>query len=101
MGFKETVKSLLEDGLKLPYAYDPTTGKPSITLLFPYVTFLLALAANIALLVKDVFTGTVTAIIFWSVAVIFYLMRKLQKTKIDFDDKSIELESDDEQDESK
>ena len=80
------------EGLKLPYAHDPATGQASVTLLFPYIVFILALIANAILLYKDTFTGTVTAIIFWAVAMIFYLIRRLSKAKIDLDDKSIELD---------
>lgn len=80
-------------GLKLPYAHDPTTDKPSITLLFPYVTFLMlvistiALHFNIKLVIASIFVAMI-----WVASVIFYLIRKVHKAKVDLDDKFFELE---------
>lgn len=90
---------ITETGLKLPYAYDPVSGKPSVTLLFPYIAFIVAIIGNIILINKDTFTGTVTAIIFWALSTVFYMLRQLNKAKIDLDDKSIDLEG--ESDETK
>lgn len=98
---KEIFHNMSIRGIKFPYAYDVTTGKPSITLLFPYVTFVIAVVSVIALHFSiGLFIATSTAIGFWVIAVIFYMLRRISKAKFDLDDKSFELESGDE-DESK
>ena len=82
-------------GIKFPMAHDSTTGKPSITLLFPYISFLLAMVSIIMLLKENTLYGTIAAIGTWVIALILYLMRKITKFKADLDDKSIELENGD------
>jgi hypothetical protein len=82
------------DGFRAPYIHDPVSKKPSITLLFPYLTFTLAFISTILLhFHASLFLATITSIIFWVISVIFYQLRKLQKAKFDLDDKSFELDS--------
>jgi hypothetical protein len=93
---KELFDKWSRTGIKFPYAFDATTKKASVSLLFVYITFIFAVISNIILHFNEhVFTATVTVLIFWAVAMIFYLLRRLTKTKIDLDDKSISLEGDD------
>lgn len=90
---KELFNSWSKTGIKFPYAFDATTNKASVTLLFVYITFIFAVISSIILhFTEQVFTATVTVLIFWAVAMVFYLLRRLTKTKIDLDDRSIELE---------
>jgi hypothetical protein len=93
---KEVWTSWCKEGMYFPYAHNPTTKKPSITLLFPYVTFVMAVLSLIAMHFKDsLFSATATAITFWVISVIFYRLGKLDKVKFDVDDRSIELEGSD------
>jgi hypothetical protein len=93
------LKASSSTGMYLPMAYDPVNQKPSVTLLFPYVTFTLAVASVIALHFNEkLMNASIVSIVFWTVSTIFYLFRTLTKAKIDLDDKSIELEGDDDND---
>ena len=80
---------------KLPLAIDDTTGKPSITLTFPYVSFVLMVVSIIMLLKQNVFYGTICAVLVWLSATILYLMRQITKVKASLSEKSIELENQD------
>lgn len=92
---KEAIERWSTVGIRLPFLFDPVSNKPSITLLFTYVTFLLSIISIIVLHLKpDLVVATASTLIFWVLAVVFYLLRNLQKAKFDLDDKSIELESD-------
>ena len=84
-------------GIKLPFLYDPTTDKPSITLFFPYASFVVALTSVISLHFKpSLLIPTCVSISFWTIATVLYMIRKINKAKFDLDDKSIELEGGDE-----
>lgn len=80
---------------KLPLAIDDTTGKPSITLTFPYVSFVLMVVSIVMLLRQNVFYGTICAVVVWLSATILYLMRQITKVKASLSEKSIELENQD------
>jgi hypothetical protein len=92
-------QSISEKGLKLPLAYDPVTKKASITILFAWVSFALALS-SIVLLHKfqSILPATIMSMIFWVISTVFYLIRKIQKAKIDLDDKSIDIEGEEKED---
>lgn len=88
------------EGLHLPFVHDPVSGKPSITLLFPYFTFLIAVVSIVA---SHFYTGMIiatwTSIFFWVISVVFYMIRKLHKSKINLEEKSIELISEESEEE--
>ena len=93
-----TIKQLWNDaaekGMKVPYLHDPVRKQPSITLAFPYITFLGTFISIIFLhFYPTILLATMATMVFWIISVIFYLMRNLQKAKVDLDDKSFELES--------
>lgn len=90
---KELIKKSCTNGIYFPFAHDPVTKTPSVTLLFPYITFVLALASVVALHFKQtLLIPSLVSILFWVISVVFYMIRTLQKAKIDLDDQSIELE---------
>lgn len=90
---KNLWKKWCEVGLHLPYAHDPVTKKPSVTLLFPYITFVVALVSVIAVHFSPTLVlATYTSLFFWGMSVVFYMLRKLSKAKFDLDDKSFELD---------
>lgn len=91
---KELWKEFCIKGMHLPFAHDPVTGKPSVTLLFPYLTFVITVISIIALHFKpSLVFATSMCIIFWALSVVFYMLRKLSKAKFDLDNKSLELDS--------
>lgn len=81
-------------------AHDKTTGKASITLLFPYVSFILAMVSITLLLKENTLYGAMAAIGVWVVSLVLYLMRRLTKVKFDLDDKSIDLENSNDEEKS-
>lgn len=95
---KDIWTSWTTTGIHWPYLYDPTTDKPSITLGLLYLTSLVMLGSLLALHVKsDLLTATLTSIMVWILAYVMYRLRKLDSFKIDLDDKSIELDGDDDE----
>lgn len=89
----EIWKKWSDEGMKLPFVFDSRTKKPSITLLFAYVTFINMIISLILLHVwQSLLIATSASILVWVIAVIFYRLRNLDKAKIDLDDKSIELQ---------
>lgn len=92
MGFKEKIKQWSEEGIRLPMAHDGTTGKPSVTLLFVYVAYIIAASIVIYLTVKDQIAGSAAALMFFFGCLIMYRIRHLDKIKVDLDDKSFDIE---------
>lgn len=75
---------------------DPVTGKPSVTLMFFFISFLIATIINVAsstlLLIKgDYLTATFAPGVSALAGFVFYRLRELDKIKIDFAHKSIEI----------
>lgn len=88
------LKKALKDGIAVPVFKDK--GVPSTTFTFAYVSFVIAVGAELYFIVKgDPLASTATAIIFWTVAMVLYRLRRLDKVKFDLDDKSFELEGSD------
>lgn len=97
----ENIKKWFEDnrefGLTLWYAYDPISKKPSITLLMAYLSFMVALIAGIiSVFYPSTLLGTFALMTFAIVYTILYMIRSLNKAKFDLDDKSFELETNEE-----
>ncbi len=86
-----------EAGLRLPAAYDADKPGPSVSLLFAHISFYIALGTIIGLSIKDTTAGTIAATMFAGLYFIFYMLRRLTKAKLDFDDKSIDLENDEDE----
>lgn len=83
-------------GWNLPAAFDSEKQGPSTSLFFSHLANILALLSIIFLLIKDTFNGTIMAIIYSSLMLVFYLMRRISKFKVDLDDRSIDLQSSEE-----
>lgn len=93
---KSFFKFASEQGLRLPFVYDAVSGKPSVTLLFTYITFILAMTSVIAFhFVDSLLSPAITSISFFALCTVFYLLRRLTKFKVDLDDRSIDLEGED------
>jgi len=89
------LRAWADRGVSMPIIRDPVTDMPSITLTFPYIAFALAVHAVIQLLGVNTLYGTVAALLLWLMATILYLIRKLNKVKLDIDQQSLELEGGD------
>jgi|CXWL01.1.fsa_nt_gi hypothetical protein len=87
-------KNWSTNGVHVPFIYDQSVKGPSMTLMFPYVTFVISILSIIALHFKvELFVATTTTLMFWLVSTILYMIRRITKAKIDLDDKSVELDS--------
>ena len=97
--FFDKIDQWSKTGIAWPFIIDPVHKHPNPALLFVCITFSLAIVSVIALHFKlDIIIATLTSLMFWVVAMIFYVIGPLKKAKFDLDDKSVELENDDEQD---
>lgn len=94
---KELLEKWNQEGLPLPMAKDSAQNKPSATLLFAYISFFLASFLITYLFFKgENTTATTLAITMAITYTILYMIRALHKAKIDLDNKSIDLESEEE-----
>lgn len=94
MKFKKLWEQWCHSGLKWPYAYDPTTKKPSITLLMLYFATIVMFSAAITnLFLNSILVPTLTTVMIWVLAFVFYRMRKIDNFKLDLDDQTIEIGS--------
>ena len=94
----ETVKNWYNDikvnGIKFFYAYDAAEKKASSTLFYAYIAFYLAVGSVIALHFSEkLLTASIVSLVFWAIAVIFYMLRKISKAKVNLQDKSFDLEN--------
>lgn len=81
-------------GFNLPGAYDNNIEKASVSLLFAHISFYIACGSILTLMYKDIILGTMAAITFAALYFVFYMLRKLNKAKIDLDDRSFDLSND-------
>lgn len=97
------LKQLLEfsskTGLYLPGAYDAISDKPSVSLWFAHISFSITMILIMLLAYKDINAGVIAATIQSTLMLVFYLIRKLSKFKVDLDDREIELDSGEQEDE--
>lgn len=96
---KEFLKFASESGLRLPTAYDADKQGPSVSLLFANISFYVAVGCIIWFTTRDLQNGTIAAMLFAALYFVFYLLRRLTKAKFDLDDKSIDLENNEEKEE--
>ncbi len=96
----EKIKKFLEEsavrGMYLPLAYD--AGKPSITMFFSYLANTLAIISLALLHVKgEPFVATLTTTSYAIIQTVLYMLRRLSKAKIDLDDRSFDLEGEEDE----
>jgi predicted glycosyltransferase involved in capsule biosynthesis len=90
---KAVVKLSGTRGLYLPLAYDH--AKPaSARLFFAHVSFYIASTSVIALhFSSSLLSASITAILFFLLCTVLYMLKDLTKAKFDLDDRSVDLES--------
>ena len=76
--------------LKLPLLQD-SNGKPSITALFAYISFIQALCLNVYLARDTAIGGAIAGLTLFFVCLFIYRLRRLDNFEIDIDDKSIKV----------
>jgi len=94
----QTLKELLAkwgtEGLKVPHAFDAANTKPSVRLLFAYLSFCAAFTSVIVLHVSPgLLSATWTAIGFYVICTVLYMLKDVVKAKVDLDDKEVSFES--------
>lgn len=100
---KEFFKNISVNGLHLPFAHDPVKGRPSATLLFFYISFMVAnlvvMVSSTLMLVKgEYLTSTMAPMGMLVLGFVFYRLRNLDKVKFDLNDQEIELSSNQDED---
>lgn len=82
-----------EEGIRLPFAHDPESGKPSVTLMFFWVTTFLSVVSLVLLHLQLIeYKATMMSLGFVLIAFVMYRLRKLDKVKVDLKNESIDLE---------
>lgn len=99
---KNTFRRWSSVGMKWPFVHDPVGNKPSVTLMFFYITFVLASVATIAsttlmLLNGEYMRSTIMPMMMFVLGFVFYRLRSLDNVKIDLNDQEIELSSRDDE----
>lgn len=96
--FKKLYEKWSEIGLRFPFARDPVTKQPSVTLLIFYVMFVIML---ISLVLLHFYTGmvfaTATTILVWALSYVMYRIRHLDKFKINLQESELEFHSSDDE----
>jgi hypothetical protein len=97
---QEKPKSLLSDlctkGIKFPFALDPISGQPSVTLLAMYISIV---ASSVSLIAVHFFPSIILAtgmcFMFYAMTTTFYLIRRVQHAKFDLKDGDFGLDGGD------
>ena len=95
---KQFLKDACTTGIHFPFAHDPSREQPSATLMFFYISYMVAnlivMVSSTLLLIKgEYLTSTVAPTVMLVLGFIFYRLRNLDKVKIDLNDQEIELSS--------
>lgn len=88
------LESIKAQGIPLPQAYDPVSKEASFRLLCAYISFVTAFVSVVCLHFFHVEIATFTSIGFFTLCMVFYMLKKLSKASVDLDKRSINLESD-------
>jgi hypothetical protein len=89
-----------KDGLKLPFVWDSAADKPSVSLMFAYITFVMAAISVVSLhFFPSFLIPTGVSIGFWAAATVFYMLRKISKASFDLSSQSFSVEGDSEDNE--
>lgn len=92
----DAIRRWSQRGMYWPFVHDPQRREPSVTLMFFYITFVLAITTvagtSILMCLKgDYLTATIMPTMLLGLGFVFYRLRNLDQVKIDFDDREIEL----------
>jgi amino acid permease len=97
-GLKKLLEFWSKRGMFLPMAYDGDKKGPSVTLLAFYLGIFVATGSVIAVHFREgLMTACSMALLYFGMTFVFYKLRRLDKVKVDLDDKEIELDGDSEE----
>ncbi len=100
MKIKEKLKSFLlklhDPGIKFPMACDTQADIPSSTLFFTYMSFSLVFIGVVFLMQVNLLYGVIGAAGLYILSLVFYLMRRISVFRVDVNDGSLELNSENE-----
>lgn len=78
--------------IKLPFLIDGDSGKPSVTLMFAYISFVIACVVVAYLTYKDATAGSVGALTLFFGSLVIYRLRAIDKLKFSLKEQSFEIE---------
>lgn len=92
----DKIRKWAKEGMYWPFVHDPVLGQPSVTLMFLYMTFIMAYVlvgwSSVALVLAGKYlTATYMPIIMFTLGYVFYRLRRLDSVELDLDDRSIKL----------
>lgn len=94
---KNWLNKLHDPGIKFPMACDTQHDVPSSTLFFTYLSFLIAYASVIVLIMTNPLYGAIGAGGLYILSLVFYLMRRVSVFRVDINDGELELNSEPQQ----
>lgn len=104
MSFWESIKSTWASwshkGMAWPFVHDPVKNKPSVTLLFFYISFCVVtttiIGSSTMLIIKGQYLqATFMPLLLWVLGFVFYRLRRLDSVKINLQEQSLELDGGD------
>ena len=91
-GILNYIEKINTEGLHWPFLFDPTTKKPSVTLMFMYITFIMTVVSvGAAHFFPSMIPATILSIAFWVLSVVFYRMRRLDDLSVNLKTGAIEV----------
>lgn len=94
--FKELIDKWSTVGIRFPFAFDNENQKGSATLLFYYIFSIFTIVSLILLHFDMKFTvATTITVMVWLLSYICYRVRKVDKFKVDLENKSLEVNAQD------
>jgi hypothetical protein len=86
-----------KNGIYLPFVHDPVKEKPSVTLLFFYISFCLAaifvsISSVMLIIDKSYVLAAAYPVVMMYSGFIFYRLRRLDSVKINLEEKSIDFD---------
>lgn len=95
MRLLEVLKTWFKEEIYLPVARDSEANVPSTLLFFVYISFIMASGSIVLYHLDDkLLIQTSITVLFFVLCTVLYKLKNLTKAKIDLDDRSIDLESD-------
>lgn len=93
---KQQFKEWNNPGISIPMGNDGG-DKPSVTLFFAYVSFIAVMVSLVYLHFNpNNMTPTLISTMIWSIALLIYRLRKIDSLKFNLQEKSFEIDAEDE-----
>jgi len=90
------LQAMFKGGKVAPHLIDPSTGVPSLSYMLAYISGMSAIISAILHLADKVsLWSSINMSCLFVVCMVFYRMGKLDKFKVDLDDRTLELDAED------